>query len=136
MLSLWTTRAVCPTLRRLGALVLQDVLATGVGVAASGTVVGVSSAGEAVGLGASVVGGSVAARVAVGDGAAVVGELVGSAVWGSGDGTLVSVASAETGAGKRVLVGTGATVVVAHPRRSIRMRMSARMTVTIVLNRS
>jgi hypothetical protein len=103
MLSLWITRAVCPTLRRLGALVLQDVLATGVGVAASGTVVGVASAGEAVGVGASVVGGSVAARVAVGEGAAVVGELVGSTVCGCGDGTMVSVASAAIGAGESVL---------------------------------
>jgi hypothetical protein len=99
-------------------------------------VVGVSAAGEAVGVGASAVGGSVAARVAVGEGTAIVGELVGSTVWGSGDGTMVSVASAEIGAGERVLAWAGATVVVAHPRRSIRMRMSARMTVTIVLNRS
>ena len=143
ILSLWTTRAVCPTLRRLGALVLQDALSAGVGVAASGTVVGVSVAGAAgVGVGASVVGCSVAAEVDVGEGAAVVGVLVGSTVCGTGDGTMVSVASdariasVETGDGDRVSVWAGAAGFVAHPRRSIRIRMSARITVTIVLNRS
>ena len=157
ILSLWTTRAVCPMLRRLGALVLQDALSPGVGVAASGAAVGVSSvAGEAgVGVEASVVGGSVAAEVGVGEGASVVGgsvatdvdvgegaAVVGSSVGGTGDGTMVSVASdariasVATGDGARVSVWAGASALVAHPRRSIKMRMSARITVTIVLNRS
>jgi hypothetical protein len=80
--------------------------------------------------------------VGVDEGAAVVGVLVGSTVSGSRDGTRVWVASAariasvETGDGGRISVEAGATALVAHPRRSIRMRMSARMTVTIVLNRS
>jgi hypothetical protein len=105
--------------------------------------VGVSVAGEAgVGVEASVVGCSFAAEVDVGEGAAVVGVLVGSTVCGTSDGTRVSVASdartasVETGDGDRVSVWAGATAFVAHPRRSIKMRMSARMTVTMVLNRS
>jgi hypothetical protein len=131
---------------------LQDAFSAGAGVAASGTVVGVSGAGEtAVGVGASVVGCSVAADVDVGEGAAVVGVLDASTVGGARDGTTVLVASdvgaacVEPGDEERVSVTFGATIVsvgtgvaafVAHPRRSIISRIAARMTVTIVLNRS
>ena len=108
MLSLWSTRAVCPALRRLGrACIAGCALYRGVALGD----VGVSVAGEAaVGVGASVVGCSVAAEVDVGEGAAVVGVLVGSTVCGTCDGTMVSVASdariasVETGDGDRVSV--------------------------------
>jgi hypothetical protein len=85
---------------------------------------------------------SVAAEVDVGEGAGGVGVLDDSTVGGASDGTMVSVASdariasVETGDGDRVSVWAGTTAFVAHPRRSIKMRMSARITVTIVLNRS
>ena len=150
--SLRTTRAVCPILRRLGTLVLQDAFSAGVGVATSGTVVGGSVAAEAgVAVAASVVAGSVAAEVEVGEGTTGVGVLDDSTVGGASDGTTVSVApnvgaaSVETGDEERVSVTFGATMVsvgagvaafVAHPRRSITSRIAARMTVTIVLNRS
>src|SRR5690349_21748494 len=159
ILSRWVTRAVCSTLRRLGALVLQEVLSAGAGVPASGVVAGVSAAGAAgVGVAASAAGGSVAAAVGVGEAASVaggsvaaavgvkeaaaVGVPVGSSVGRTTVGASVSVApgartaSVETADGTSVSVWAGAAGLAAHPRRSIRSRMSARMTVTIVLNRS
>ena len=146
--SLWTTRAVCPTLRRLGTLVLQDAFCAGVGVvgvAVSGMVVGSSVVFDAgVGVEASVAACSVDAEVDVGEGTTGVGVLDDSTVGGASDGTMVSVASdvgaasVETGDEESVSVtfGTGVAAFVAHPRRSMRSRMSARITVTIVLNRS
>ena len=152
MFSLWATRAVCPTLRRLGTLVLQDASCAVVGVAASGTIVGSSVATESgVGVEASVVDCSVAAEVDVSEATRGVGVLDDSTVGGASDGATVSVASdvgaasVETGDKERVSVtfgtamtsvGAGAAAFVAHPRRSITSRINARITVTIVLNRS
>lgn len=154
MFSLWTTRAVCPTLRRLATLVLQDAFSAEVGVAASGIVVGRSVAAEAgVGVEASVVACSVAAEVEVGEGTTGVGVLDDSTVGGTTEGATVSLAtdvgagsvSVETGDEERVSVtfgtamdsvGAGVAAFVAHPRRSITSRINARITVTIVLNRS
>ena len=146
--SLWTTRALCPTLRRLGTLVLQAPFCAGVGVAASGTVVGGSVAAEAgVGVKDSVVAASVAAEVGVDEGTTVVGVVVGPTV----DGIRVSVESdagrvgVETGGEGRFSVAFGEAIVsagarettfAAHPRRSMRRRIARRITVTIVLNRS
>ena len=80
----------------------------------------------------------------VGEGTTGVDVLDDSAVSGASDGTTVSVASdvgaasVETGDEERVSVTSGAGVAafVAHPRRSIRSRITARITVTIILNRS
>src|SRR6186997_3271672 len=70
MFSLWTTRAVCPTLRRLGRRVLQETSwGAGVGVSASGAAVGGSVA--------SVAGGSVGAAVGVKVGSISVGTAEG-----------------------------------------------------------
>ena len=80
----------------------------------------------------------------------MVGVLVAWAV-GDGDGATVSVglAALEVCVGMGAVGGTvvafgdatastgaGGTTFVAHPRRSIRSRITARITVTIVLNRS
>jgi hypothetical protein len=94
--SLVTTRAVCPTLSRLGRLVLQEVLAFGC-PAAVGVAVTVVAASVGVTVRAAAVGvGDAGTAVGVADDAAVTISvatiLVTSSVAGSGDGALVSVA--------------------------------------------
>ena len=151
--SLASTTAVCPTLKRLGALVLQSVLAGWPDVSAAGVGVGVSAVPAAdVAVGSTVVGVVVASVVGVSPEfddivdvgwtvAASVGTEVGVNVGGSvadsttdgiGDGALVSVASGGT----TVAVGVEGAWFVAHPRRSMRIRITTRMKVTIDLNRS
>lgn len=115
ILSLVTTRAVCPTLSRLGTLVLQEVLPFDCPAAVGVTVMVVATSveaavGVAVTVGAASVAAAVgvtvrAAAVGVGDAGAAVGVadaaavpvsvatiLVTSSVAGSGDRALVSVA--------------------------------------------
>jgi hypothetical protein len=130
MFSLRITTAVWPTLSRLGALVLQDVLCDCVGVASAGAGVGVASvAGIDVSVVASVVGSDVGVSVE----GTVVGVAVSSIVTGTEVGVRVSAMGCITG----VSIGAGELpFVVAHPRRSMRSRMIARTPVTIVLNRS
>ena len=94
--------------------------------------------GNSVGLGA--------ATVAVGVGATIVGVAVGSAAVGKGEDVAVMLASetrtdsveadveVEIGAAVFSLAVSG--VVVMHPRKSIRMRMTIRTSVTIPLNKS
>ena len=150
--SLASTTAVCPTLNRLGALVLQSVLCDGSGVAAAGVGVGVSADPAAdVEVGATVVGvvvasavgvsaepddvevgSTVAASVGTEVGVNVGGRVADSTTDGIGDGTMVSVASGGT----IVAVGVEGAGFVAHPRRSMRIRITTRMKVTIDLNRS
>jgi hypothetical protein len=133
--SLASTRAVCPKLRRLGTLVLQDALSVGLelGVAnPPGVAVGVSAAEVGVGVAAPMVG--------VGDDEALVGVsddgdvavAVDSAVDGMGDRKVVSVVSGAA----IVSVGAGEGALIAHPRRSMSIRITTRMAVTTDLNRS
>ena len=150
--SLASTTAVCPTLKRLGALVLQSVLAGWPDVSAAGVGVGVSAVPASdVAVGSTVVGVVVASVVGVSEGpddvvdvgwtvAASVGTEVGVKVGGRvadstadgiGDGTMVSVATGGTTVGVDAGVG-----FVAHPRKSIRIRIATRIKVTINLNRS
>ena len=132
--SLRSTRAVCPTLRRLGTLVEQDPVCDWAGVASCfGSTVGVAASG-------TTVAGSVALEVGVAAGApgvvlgftaAGTGEAVMIVSVAAGDGSVVSVTSTAT-----PCVGAGAAGLVAHPRSSMSSRIAARRRATIVLNRS
>ena len=152
--SLASTTAVCPTLKRLGTLVLQSVLDGSAGVSAAGVGVGVSADPAAdVGVGATVVGVvvasvvgvsaepdvvdvgtavTVAASVGTEVGVSVGGRVADSTTDGIGDGTMVSVATGGTA----VAVDVEGAGFVAHPRRSMRIRITTRIKVTIDLNRS
>ncbi len=132
--SLVTTRAVCPTLRRLGTLVSQEVPCAWTGVAVAATPeVGVDAA---------------AAMVGVGEAGALVGVSAGNkvavAVGGAGDGLESSAvfdartASVMTSVALGTIVFStraGEAAFVAHPRRSMRIRITTRMAVTTDLNR-
>ena len=152
--SLASTTAVCPTLKRLGALVLQSELCGWPGVAATGVAVGVSTDPAVdVEVGATVVGALVASVVGVSGepddvdvgstvtvaasvgtevGVNVGGRVADSTTDGTADGALVSVASGGT----TVAVGVEGAGFVAQPRRSMRIRITTRMKATIDLNRS
>lgn len=124
------TCAFCPTLRRLGALVLQEVFS-----ALAGTVgVGVDDSVPVTAVG---VGDSAGAGVEVCDSGTTVGVALDSVVGGMGEdvaeGTTVS-AAIETAAVSIGSVAGGDSI--AHPRRSIRIRIVTRIIVTINLNRS
>lgn len=150
--SLASTPAVCPTLKRLGALVLQSVLAGWPDVSAAGVGVGVSADPAAdVAVGSTVAGVVVTSVVGVSEGpddvvdvgwtvaasvgtevaVNVEGRVADSTTDGIGDGAVVSVATGGTTVG----VVAGAEFV-AHPRNSMRIRIATRIKVTIVLNRS
>jgi len=132
MFSLFSTCAFCPTLRRLGTLVLQDALCTWVGAGDTGVSVGASPA--TVGVEATV-GGSVATEVGVALGSLVggTGERVGTSVaFEAGEVTMTSVGLDTKG----FSVGDGGAAGVAQPRRSMRRRITTRTKVTIDLNRS
>ena len=97
--SLLTTRAVCPTLRRLGTLVVQDAVLDWAAVAVAGTIVGVS----AIAVGVA----SVATIVGVGD----AGTKVDVDVGGMGDGLEISAVfeavTASVEADSEVLASVG-----------------------------
>jgi hypothetical protein len=125
-----STCAFCPTPRRLGALVLQNVFsalagAVGVGVGDSVTAIVVG------------VGDSAGAGVEVGDSTTAVGVALGSVVGEIGEdvaeGAIVLV---EVDAAKVSIGSVAGGGVIAQPRRSIKIRIATRIIVTINLNRS
>jgi hypothetical protein len=124
-------------LKRLGTGVLQDIPCSEpeAGVAIAGVSVVGDSVGVEVAAPSSVAGVAVSPAVGVADGVSVSGvgeaEAASVSVWiAEGVSDAVGAVTAEFS------VGAGAADMVAHPLRSIRIRMMTRTMTTINLNRS